>query len=636
MATDLSTFAVPSNRFDVAQRNAQDLDSVINESATVTTRTGTQRLSLQQALNTITASGALVDRGAWVTATAYARQDWVTDGGNAYLCITAHTSGATFAGDSANWRLLQGALIGETINQPFSDVATAKAATNLVDGNTYYIKGISAPYLYDSAETAADNGYDYISLTSLPGRLRITNEFSSVAIAKAVVDITYVGTKVSTLGYYAGSSAGNADYRVVAAATGTADGGSFIDVDSADAQLQLILLVGTAAPIVRPEWWGAHVDGTNAVTTTAAFESAKTFIQAQPAAAGVLLCEGNYTLTNTPGTEFSLDTQQIKIQGSTRGPSNIALDVGATGIATVIVDARLCDISDIQITSLATTDCVYLRSAQVFTSRNLQTKFGRYGVFHQKGNSANIRNHFAESCDRGYFLQSIGEGDANGCEIHGRATNCEFGFVLAPNSAPTGSGKDPSHNTIDYSTESNTIGISQSGGEYNTLNIYSESNNRVTTQGNSNSNFNTDDSPNIWNVKNPDNTTGIINGFAGGWLTTGLNLYHDGGWGVRRTTVQAFSASASLSGVAVVTYYVTNTSGGTKNMTIAIMGSAPVGHKISIFKSDNTAGLTPVAPVGMTFIGDSSTFGAFVTSGVAKMEAIKIDATQILLMRSSG
>lgn len=42
-------------------------------------------------------------RGAWATATAYAIGDIVSDSGSYYRCTTAHTSGATFAGDSAYW-----------------------------------------------------------------------------------------------------------------------------------------------------------------------------------------------------------------------------------------------------------------------------------------------------------------------------------------------------------------------------------------------------------------------------------------------------------------------------------------------------------------------------------------------------
>lgn len=49
-------------------------------------------------------SGGWTPRGAWVTATAYAVKDMVEQGGDAYVCATAHTSG-TFATDyaAAKW-----------------------------------------------------------------------------------------------------------------------------------------------------------------------------------------------------------------------------------------------------------------------------------------------------------------------------------------------------------------------------------------------------------------------------------------------------------------------------------------------------------------------------------------------------
>lgn len=45
-------------------------------------------------------------RGTWATGTAYVKDDVVLSGVNSYICVTAHTAGATFAGDSANWELM--------------------------------------------------------------------------------------------------------------------------------------------------------------------------------------------------------------------------------------------------------------------------------------------------------------------------------------------------------------------------------------------------------------------------------------------------------------------------------------------------------------------------------------------------
>lgn len=47
---------------------------------------------------------------AWVTLTAYAVGALVTSGGTTYYCITAHTSGATFAGDLAKWSAQTGTI----------------------------------------------------------------------------------------------------------------------------------------------------------------------------------------------------------------------------------------------------------------------------------------------------------------------------------------------------------------------------------------------------------------------------------------------------------------------------------------------------------------------------------------------
>ncbi len=52
-------------------------------------------------------NSSIVLRGAWLTATAYAKNDVITQSSNAYLCLVAHTSG-TFATDlaAAKWILL--------------------------------------------------------------------------------------------------------------------------------------------------------------------------------------------------------------------------------------------------------------------------------------------------------------------------------------------------------------------------------------------------------------------------------------------------------------------------------------------------------------------------------------------------
>jgi len=62
----------------------------------------------------IAAVALINNRGAWVTATAYAVKDIVLTGGTWYICIVAHTSSASFATDTASkWRVYQGVTTGD-------------------------------------------------------------------------------------------------------------------------------------------------------------------------------------------------------------------------------------------------------------------------------------------------------------------------------------------------------------------------------------------------------------------------------------------------------------------------------------------------------------------------------------------
>ena len=86
--------------------NAQRLDEVVNSpNAEYATRLGEQRLTAKGATDSIRAFNS---RGVWATATAYAVRDLVFVTPTWYACVTAHTSGATFVGDAANWRVHQG------------------------------------------------------------------------------------------------------------------------------------------------------------------------------------------------------------------------------------------------------------------------------------------------------------------------------------------------------------------------------------------------------------------------------------------------------------------------------------------------------------------------------------------------
>lgn len=76
-------------------------------------------------------AGQGVPRGAWLTATAYALRDIVTQGSNSYICAVAHTSG-TFATDLAavKWLLLALGAAPAASGVPFVATGTI-AATNV-------------------------------------------------------------------------------------------------------------------------------------------------------------------------------------------------------------------------------------------------------------------------------------------------------------------------------------------------------------------------------------------------------------------------------------------------------------------------------------------------------------------------
>ena len=105
--TTPSAVAVPSNLPQDLLFNAEKIDEAVSSSAQLyTDRLGISRKTLAGAMASIS---AVNPRGAWVTATAYAPRDVVSNSGTWYIALDSHTSGATFAGDSAaHWRVYQG------------------------------------------------------------------------------------------------------------------------------------------------------------------------------------------------------------------------------------------------------------------------------------------------------------------------------------------------------------------------------------------------------------------------------------------------------------------------------------------------------------------------------------------------
>lgn len=105
--TTPTTNPVPSSAAADLLYNAERMDEALNSSlASFSDRFGVGRLTVAGAMARVAATNP---RGSWTTATTYQPRDVVVDSGTWYICIDAHTSGGTFAGDlSAHWRVYQG------------------------------------------------------------------------------------------------------------------------------------------------------------------------------------------------------------------------------------------------------------------------------------------------------------------------------------------------------------------------------------------------------------------------------------------------------------------------------------------------------------------------------------------------
>lgn len=139
--TTPSNAPIPSSKPQDLLFNAEKMDELVNAVAQFyVDRFGVQRLTAQGAVDSMRAYSM---RGDWVSGLAYAAKDLIRSGGLWYLCLDAHTSGATFAGDqAAHWRLYEGLEIGCTVvaGNGVTDNSAALAAANLL-GLPIAIKG---------------------------------------------------------------------------------------------------------------------------------------------------------------------------------------------------------------------------------------------------------------------------------------------------------------------------------------------------------------------------------------------------------------------------------------------------------------------------------------------------------------
>ena len=125
---------------------------------------------------------------------------------------------------------------------------------------------IAATPLAESADDMRDN-------LSVWGRAESSRVFATVADMVAATDLA-VGQRATTLGYRAAGDGGGNDYAIVAAATGTADGGLYIDLTGSSLQAKGMFISGIACARQFGAYMNRGAGNTDDTAFVTAFESA--------------------------------------------------------------------------------------------------------------------------------------------------------------------------------------------------------------------------------------------------------------------------------------------------------------------------------------------------------------------------
>lgn len=152
--------------------------------------------------------------------------------------------------------------------------------------------------------------------------------FNNVADMQADTTLT-VGRRARTLGYYTPGDGGGNDYEIVAAATGTADGGSFIDLSGSDTQAK-----GLFGEDIKAAWFGVVSNG--ATDNASALQASVDFAN-QIGGGEIILPSGNINLDS--GIVVN-DAPNIKISGTTGRLSSITF-TPESGSAISVINASV-------------------------------------------------------------------------------------------------------------------------------------------------------------------------------------------------------------------------------------------------------------------------------------------------------
>lgn len=230
--------------------------------------------TLSSAVLSLLSSYGATPMGNWLTATAYAYKDLVSQATNTYMCVTAHTSG-TFATDlsAGKWILLS---LGTSIGAgavTFTPTATISAtdvqsAINEADTENRALSAAAsaavASLVSDLSSTAAADknagqiGYLYSLLyaaNTVGAELKSTGKVvSTIAQLKALLKTG--NPRAFVLGYYAAGDGGGGAYYYDSTDTTTADNGGTVIVASDGGRWKM-----ASTTVVSAKQYGAKGDG---------------------------------------------------------------------------------------------------------------------------------------------------------------------------------------------------------------------------------------------------------------------------------------------------------------------------------------------------------------------------------------
>lgn len=250
-------------------------------------------------------------------------------------------------------------------------------------------------------------------------------------VADMVADLTLpTNRKARTLGYYAPGDGGGNDYEIVAGGTGTADGGSFIDLDNG---LQARGLFG--AGLLNVKQWGADGSGSDSTKDTSAIDSVFAFIEANPSYQISPLLNGASGILNdqagAPPVYFPKGVYLYNGSGYVNSANKVLKILGdGQGHSTVKI------LSDCHL--VLNTDA----SSDLFAYvefRNIRIHGGRGAFYITKTNLSNVQHarRFYDCTFTGYTSVAVGclnEKDTRwvyqGCIFEGGNTGTPVGMML--------------------------------------------------------------------------------------------------------------------------------------------------------------------------------------------------------------